>query len=122
MPEAPPSRSSPAALLYDEDCGFCKWSLNKVLFLDRRHRLRPVAIQSKEGQQLLAPIDPAVRLDSWHLAGPDGEVHSGGAAFEPGDVAHAPAKAHKVKGAHLEAEPELAAQPQPQPQPQPIRA
>jgi predicted DCC family thiol-disulfide oxidoreductase YuxK len=71
------------AILYDADCGFCRWSLNKVLAWDRPGRLRPVAIQSEEGQELLAGIDPERRLESWHLAMPDGEVRSGGAAFGP---------------------------------------
>jgi len=67
------------AVLYDRDCGFCKWALDKILAWDRRHRLRPVAIQSDEGQRLLAGIPPDRRLESWHLAA-DGELRSGGAA------------------------------------------
>ena len=69
-------------ILYDRDCGFCKWSLDKILAWDRHHRLTPVAIQSDEGQRLLAPIPPARRLDSWHLVG-DGQVLSAGAAAPP---------------------------------------
>jgi predicted DCC family thiol-disulfide oxidoreductase YuxK len=71
------------AILYDADCGFCRWALNKVLAWDRPGRLRPVAIQSDEGQKLLAGVDPARRLDSWHLVSPDGDVRSGGAALGP---------------------------------------
>jgi predicted DCC family thiol-disulfide oxidoreductase YuxK len=71
------------ALLYDSDCGFCKWSLDKILLWDRYGRLRPVAIQSAEGQRLLAELDPAARLDSWHLAGPGGELASAGAGAAP---------------------------------------
>ncbi len=67
------------AVLYDRDCGFCKWSLDKILAWDRRRRLRPVAIQSEEGGRLLAAIAPERRLDSWHLV-EDGEVRSAGAA------------------------------------------
>jgi predicted DCC family thiol-disulfide oxidoreductase YuxK len=70
-------------ILYDRDCGFCKWSLNRVLAWDRRCRLRPVAIQTEEGQELLAPIEPEHRLDSWHLLTPAGELLSGGAAAAP---------------------------------------
>jgi predicted DCC family thiol-disulfide oxidoreductase YuxK len=66
-------------VLYDRDCGFCRWSLDKILAWDRRRRLRPVAIQSGEGQRLLAPVPPERRLDSWHLVA-DGEVRSAGAA------------------------------------------
>jgi predicted DCC family thiol-disulfide oxidoreductase YuxK len=67
------------AVLYDRDCGFCKWALDKILAWDRARRLRPVAIQGEEGDRLLADVDPERRLDSWHLVA-DGEVLSGGAA------------------------------------------
>jgi predicted DCC family thiol-disulfide oxidoreductase YuxK len=71
------------SVLYDDDCGFCKWSLDKVLAWDRRGRLRPVAIQSDEGQGLLAEVPEAERLDSWHLVTPSGQVRSAGDAAEP---------------------------------------
>ncbi len=70
-------------VLYDDDCAFCKWSLDKILAWDRRRRLRPVAIQSDEGQGLLASIPESERLDSWHLVLPSGEVRSAGAAAAP---------------------------------------
>jgi predicted DCC family thiol-disulfide oxidoreductase YuxK len=70
-------------VLYDDDCGFCKWSLDKILAWDRRGRLRPVAIQSEEGQGLLASVPEAERLDSWHLVMPSGEVRSAGDGAEP---------------------------------------
>jgi predicted DCC family thiol-disulfide oxidoreductase YuxK len=71
-----------SAVLYDRDCAFCKWSLDKILAWDRSNRLRAVAIQSEEGEQLLAAVDPQLRLDSWHLVS-DGKVFSAGAAAEP---------------------------------------
>jgi predicted DCC family thiol-disulfide oxidoreductase YuxK len=67
------------AVLYDRDCGFCKWALDKILAWDRARRLRPVAIQGEEGDRLLADVDSERRLDSWHLVA-DGEVLSGGDA------------------------------------------
>ena len=70
-------------VLYDDDCAFCKWSLDKILAWDRHRRLRPVAIQSDEGQGLLASIPESERLDSWHLVLPSGEVRSAGAAAAP---------------------------------------
>ena len=70
-------------VLYDADCGFCKWSLQAILRWDRRRRLRPVPIQSEEGQRLLAPVAPEARLDSWHLLTSEGKLYSGGAAAEP---------------------------------------
>ena len=75
--------SAHLSVLYDEDCGFCRWSLDKVLAWDRRRALRPVAIQSEEGQALLAGIPEPKRLDSWHLVLPSGEVRSAGAAAAP---------------------------------------
>jgi predicted DCC family thiol-disulfide oxidoreductase YuxK len=77
------SRELQAVVLYDEDCAFCRWSLDKILAWDRRHQLRPVAIQSDEGQRLLASVPEAERLDSWHLALPSGEVRSAGVAAAP---------------------------------------
>jgi predicted DCC family thiol-disulfide oxidoreductase YuxK len=72
-----------ATVLYDEDCGFCKWSLDKILAWDRHRLLRPVPIQSDEGQRLLASVPEEKRLDSWHLVVPSGEVRSAGSAAEP---------------------------------------
>jgi predicted DCC family thiol-disulfide oxidoreductase YuxK len=71
------------ALLYDSDCGFCKRCLRVVLRWDRADRLRPVAIQSDEGSRLLADMSERERLDSWHLAQPDGSVVSAGAGAAP---------------------------------------
>lgn len=67
-------------VLYDADCGFCKWSVNVLLRWDRRRRLRPVAIQSGEGQRLLADVPPGGRLQSAHAVLADGTLLSGGAA------------------------------------------
>jgi predicted DCC family thiol-disulfide oxidoreductase YuxK len=70
-------------ILYDADCGFCRASLGLVLACDRRRQLRPVALQSEEGRRLLAGLTEEQRMGSWHLVGPDGEVHSAGSAFAP---------------------------------------
>jgi predicted DCC family thiol-disulfide oxidoreductase YuxK len=71
------------ALLYDDDCGFCKLCVRAILGLDRDDRLLPVAIQSEEGQRLLTEVPPERRLDSFHLVTPGGNVRSAGAAAEP---------------------------------------
>jgi predicted DCC family thiol-disulfide oxidoreductase YuxK len=68
-------------ILYDADCGFCRWSLAQVLRLDRRHVLRPVALQDPEATALLPGKTDEERMASWHLVGADGRVYSGGAAF-----------------------------------------
>jgi predicted DCC family thiol-disulfide oxidoreductase YuxK len=72
-----------AIVLYDADCGFCKWSLDKLLAWDRRRALRAVAIQSEEGARLLGAVPASERLDSWHLVLPSGELRSAGAAAAP---------------------------------------
>ncbi len=69
------------AVLYDEACGFCRWSVGALLAWDRDRRLTPVAIQSPEGARRLAALEPAPRLASAHAIGPDGVVHSGGDAL-----------------------------------------
>jgi predicted DCC family thiol-disulfide oxidoreductase YuxK len=71
------------ALLYDDDCGFCKLCTRAILRLDREGRLRPVAIQSDEGQRLLTEVPADLRLDSFHLVTPGGKVLSAGAAAAP---------------------------------------
>jgi predicted DCC family thiol-disulfide oxidoreductase YuxK len=73
-----------ATLLYDADCGFCRWSLDKILWWDRRKRLRPVPLQSTEADSLLpAGMDPQTRMASWHLVTDDGRVYSEGSAAAP---------------------------------------
>ncbi len=72
-----------AVILYDLDCGFCRWSVAKVIAWDRRARLRVAPIQSSEGERILEPLDSTARLASWHLLTPDGRLRSAGAAFGP---------------------------------------
>jgi predicted DCC family thiol-disulfide oxidoreductase YuxK len=73
----------PTLLLYDADCGFCRWAVAKLLAWDRARRLQPLRIQSAEGQRLLAEVEPRRRLASWHLLTPDGCIHSAGAGAAP---------------------------------------
>jgi len=70
-------------VLYDEDCGFCRWSLARLLRWDRRGRLRAVPIQGEEGDLLLADLSERDRLASWHLVTPGGRRYSGAAATGP---------------------------------------
>jgi predicted DCC family thiol-disulfide oxidoreductase YuxK len=73
----------PATLLYDADCGFCRWSLGKLLAWDRRGALRPMTLQSPEAERLLAGMPPEERMASWHLVDAEGRIHSAGAGFAP---------------------------------------
>ena len=74
---------SGTVLLYDSDCGFCRWSVDKVLAWDRRRTLRAVALQDPEADVLLPGMDEAQRMASWHLIAADGRVFSAGAAAPP---------------------------------------
>lgn len=71
---------SEVVLLYDADCGFCRWSLDKILRRDKAKRIRPVPIQSSEGKELLRDLDEDKRLSSWHLVDEKGRLFSAGAA------------------------------------------
>lgn len=75
--------ASQMPLLYDRDCGFCRFSVAVLLAWDRRRALRPVAIQSEEGERLLAALPTGARLASAHVVEPGGSVRSGGAAAGP---------------------------------------
>lgn len=73
---------SQAVLLYDADCGFCRWAVDKVLVWDRSGRVRPTAIQGPEGDRLLQGLSGEEKMASWHLV-VDGNRYSGGAAAAP---------------------------------------
>jgi predicted DCC family thiol-disulfide oxidoreductase YuxK len=68
------------SVLYDEDCGFCRWTADRLRAWDRHRRLAFAPIQGERGETLLAGIAPEARLDAAHVVTPDGRVRSGGAA------------------------------------------
>jgi predicted DCC family thiol-disulfide oxidoreductase YuxK len=70
-------------ILYDRDCGFCRWCLGLILRWDTAGRLRPVALQDEQAERLLAGMSEEQRMASWHLVEEDGRVHSAGAAVAP---------------------------------------
>jgi predicted DCC family thiol-disulfide oxidoreductase YuxK len=70
-------------VLYDADCGFCKWMLAALLRWDLRARLRPLALQGASADELLADLTREQRMASWHLISPVGKRRSGGAALAP---------------------------------------
>ena len=70
-------------LLYDSDCGFCRWMVARLLSWDRAGNVRPLAIQSIAGGNLLETLDADARLASWHLVTADGCLYSGGAVAPP---------------------------------------
>lgn len=73
---------SAAALLYDADCGFCRWAVGKVLAWDRAGTLRAAPLQGPEADRLLLGLGAEEKMASWHLV-IGGQVHSGGAAAAP---------------------------------------
>jgi len=70
-------------VLYDGACGFCKWTLAGLLRLDRDQRLQPLALQAEEAEELLAEMEPGLRMASFHLLTPAGELLSAGEALPP---------------------------------------
>ena len=77
------ARPPAVTVLYDHDCGFCRWTIGRLLAWDRAGRLRPLAIQSPEGQRLLAELTPEQRLASAHAVEAGGRRTSGGDALGP---------------------------------------
>jgi predicted DCC family thiol-disulfide oxidoreductase YuxK len=80
---AGPAPVGRAALLYDRECPFCRWSAGVLLAWDRDGRLLPVPIQGPDGATLLPELTPDARLESFHLVAPAGARYSGGPAFVP---------------------------------------
>ena len=72
-----------ATLLYDADCGFCRWSTDRIRRWDRRRTLRVIPIRSAEGDALLGDMDPRTKTASWHFVDAKGVVRSGGDAAAP---------------------------------------
>lgn len=68
------------SVIYDEDCGFCRWSADRLRAWDRHHALRFVPLQDREADRLLEAVPRGRRMQSWHLVEPDGRVWSAGAA------------------------------------------
>ena len=67
-------------VLYDDECGFCRWSMGWALQRSR-HILIPVPIRSTLGARLLADLDSKERLVSMHVVRDDGIRLSGGTAL-----------------------------------------
>jgi predicted DCC family thiol-disulfide oxidoreductase YuxK len=70
-------------VLYDEDCGLCRWATAKLLAWDRREHLSAVALRDPQAERLLPGMGRERRMASWHLVTPDGRVRSAGRAVAP---------------------------------------
>jgi predicted DCC family thiol-disulfide oxidoreductase YuxK len=73
----------PITLLYDLDCGFCRWVLARVMRWDRRGLVRPVPLQDPAADELLGGMSEERKMSSWHVVSAAGTVHSGGSAVAP---------------------------------------
>ncbi len=71
-----------ATVIYDADCGFCRWSL-AVLLSAASCALRPLVLGSAEANRLLSDLSEAERNASWHLVDDSGRRNSAGAALAP---------------------------------------
>jgi predicted DCC family thiol-disulfide oxidoreductase YuxK len=64
-----------AIVIYDDDCGFCRWTLAVLLSLDRPRAdhgaatgaLRPLPLGTPESEYLLHDLSVDERNASWHL-------------------------------------------------------
>ncbi len=72
---------SKTLVLYDGDCGFCQWSVNLALKLDREDRLEPRPLQTPGllGQHGIAQQDAETAL---HVVTPRGQVVRAGGAMQ----------------------------------------
>jgi predicted DCC family thiol-disulfide oxidoreductase YuxK len=74
------SATQRATLLYDDDCGFCRWFADRIRRWERAGALTFTSIQSGTGQELLRAVPPELRLATMHVVAADGRVWSGGEA------------------------------------------
>ncbi|HZD79171.1 MAG TPA: DUF393 domain-containing protein [Actinomycetota bacterium] len=72
-----------ATVLFDLECGFCRWTADRLAAWDRRGRLRFVALQEPEADRLLPGMPEERKMGSWHLVLPNGRVRSAGDAVAP---------------------------------------
>ncbi|HTR74187.1 MAG TPA: hypothetical protein VMH33_02880 [Solirubrobacterales bacterium] len=99
-----------ATVIYDADCGFCRWCLAVLLSWDHAGgsgsggthgrpsppnlqvrwgrsavfgALRPLPLDTEEADRLLADLTPEQRAASWHLVDDEGRRTSAGAALAP---------------------------------------
>lgn len=68
-------------VLYDVDCGFCTWVVDRIAARVERGALQIVPLQAPRADELLGGrVDDATKWASWHLVEPDGALYSGGDA------------------------------------------
>lgn len=81
IPPQDPAVSAPV-VLYDADCGFCTWVVDKIAGRVEAGAVEIVPLQAPRADELLAGrVDEQAKWDSWHLVEPDGALFSGGDAI-----------------------------------------
>jgi predicted DCC family thiol-disulfide oxidoreductase YuxK len=83
MPNETHAPDGPVTVIFDDDCGFCRWSVDRLRRWDRGDRIRLVTLRSAEADRMLAGMPDERRYASWHLVTSDGRVASGGRAVAP---------------------------------------
>lgn len=69
-------------VLYDADCGFCTWAMDRLAARVARGAIEIVPLQSARADLLLdGRVDEAAKWESWHVVEPDGSLYSGGDAI-----------------------------------------
>jgi predicted DCC family thiol-disulfide oxidoreductase YuxK len=69
-------------VLYDADCGFCTWVVDRIAARVEAGVIEIVPLQAERADTLLdGRVTEQAKWESWHLVQPDGSVHSGGAAI-----------------------------------------
>jgi predicted DCC family thiol-disulfide oxidoreductase YuxK len=66
-------------LIYDGECGFCRWAMHVIERLDRREVFRYCPFGHPVAESFLAGLDPGVRYESFHAVR-DGSLRSATAA------------------------------------------
>ena len=77
----PASHHDTYVVLYDADCGFCIWAVDRLGARIEPGAVEMVPLQSPRADELLAGrIDETAKWESWHFVEPAGALYSGGAA------------------------------------------
>ena len=80
MEQAVPQRAS--VVLYDADCGFCTWVVDRIAARVSPGAIEIVALQSERAGGLLdGRVSEEEKWESWHLVDSDGSLYSGGEAI-----------------------------------------
>lgn len=69
-------------VLYDADCGFCTWTVDRIAARVAPGSIEIVPLQADRADELLGGrLDEAAKWASWHLVEPGGALYSGGEAI-----------------------------------------